>query len=158
MKGVTPGPMLFEQDIAADMVTVRHLRCRESVAAAIIWLPLGTLGDTGASTALQSIDQRDCGGLHGRAPMPLITTRLTFGFMVSMGLVALMLRRHGFPLAQVVLGMVLGPILEQHFMVSAIKSNWNLLSFFERPIAILLMVATIGTVLAGIRIVRRRAS
>ena len=76
--------------------------------------------------------------------------------MTAMGLMALMLRRFGIPLAQVVLGMVLGPFLEQHFMVSAIKSNWNLLAFFERPVALVLMGLTAVTIVAGLRFVRRR--
>ena len=71
--------------------------------------------------------------------------------MASMGLLAFLLRRGGFPLAQVVLGMVLGPIMEQNFMVSAIKSRWDLMSFFDRPIAIALMLATIIIVFVGIR-------
>ena len=72
--------------------------------------------------------------------------------MAGMGVVAFVLRRGGFPLAQVVLGMVLGPILEQNFMVSAIKSSWNVMSFFERPMALGLMLATILTVLLGLRL------
>ena len=157
MKGVTPGPMLFEQ----DMPLIWSLYGTFVVANLLLLPSFGFLSARLATLAL-------------RLPFNLLISVIAVvcmvgayainnnpfdvWVMVSMGLVALMLRRHGFPLAQVVLGMVLGPILEQHFMVSAIKSNWNLLSFFERPIAILLMVATIGTVLAGIRIVRRRTS
>ena len=71
--------------------------------------------------------------------------------MAAMGGIAFLLRRGGFPLAQVVLGMVLGPILEQNFMVSAIKSRWSLMSFFERPIALGLMAMTILIVFIGIK-------
>jgi putative tricarboxylic transport membrane protein len=72
-----------------------------------------------------------------------------------MGVVAFVLRRGGFPLAQVVLGLVLGPILEQNFMVSAIKSRWEWTSFFDRPLAIGLMAATILVIYIGIRLRRR---
>jgi len=75
--------------------------------------------------------------------------------MAGMGLVAFLLRRGGFPLAQVVLGMVLGPIMEQNFMVSAIKSRWDLMSFFERPLALGLMVGTIVIVVLGVRLKSR---
>jgi TctA family transporter len=37
-----------------------------------------------------------------------------------------------------VLGLVLGPILEQNFMTSMIKSDWNLGLFFVRPISAIL--------------------
>jgi TctA family transporter len=71
--------------------------------------------------------------------------------MAGMGFLAFFLKRGGFPLAQVVLGMVLGPILEQNFMVSAIKSKWDLTSFFDRPVAILLMLCTIAIVVLVVR-------
>ena len=72
-----------------------------------------------------------------------------------MGLLAFLLRRGDFPLSQVVLGMVLGPILEQNFMVSAIKSRWDMSSFFDRPVALLLMALTLLVIFVGIRIRNR---
>jgi len=71
--------------------------------------------------------------------------------MAAMGLLAFFLRRGGFPLVQVVLGMVLGPILEQSFMTSAIKSRWDYLSFVERPIAIVLMLLTVAVIVVAVR-------
>jgi len=47
--------------------------------------------------------------------------------------------------APIVLGMVLGPIVEQNFMVSMIKSEWDLTQFFTRPTAAILGVLTILT-------------
>jgi TctA family transporter len=44
--------------------------------------------------------------------------------------------------------MVLGPIVEQNFMVSMIKSEWDLTQFFTRPTAAILGVMTIVTWLA----------
>jgi TctA family transporter len=41
--------------------------------------------------------------------------------------------------------MVLGPIVEQNFMESMIKSNWDLTQFFTRPTAAILGVMTILT-------------
>ena len=78
--------------------------------------------------------------------------------MAGMGLIAFILRRGGFPLAQVVLGMVLGPILEQNFMVSAIKSRWSWTSFFDRPIALILMALTLLVIVAGIRVLRKNVT
>ena len=48
------------------------------------------------------------------------------------------LEANGIPVAPIVLGMVLGPILEQNFMVSMIKTEWDLTQFFQRPIALVL--------------------
>jgi TctA family transporter len=51
--------------------------------------------------------------------------------------------------------MVLGPILEQSFMVSAIKASWNAASFFERPLALALMATTLVLVFFGLRFGKR---
>ena len=75
--------------------------------------------------------------------------------MAGMGVLAFLLRLGGFPLAQVVLGMVLGPILEQNFMVSAIIARWDLTAFLERPLALVLMLATVAIVVVPV-VARRR--
>ncbi|WP_337844612.1 tripartite tricarboxylate transporter permease [Thermus sp.] len=64
--------------------------------------------------------------------------------LTALGALGFVLRRGGFPLGQVVLGMVLGPLLEQHFMTSMIKTHWDLTSFFERPLAVLLALLNLG--------------
>jgi TctA family transporter len=51
--------------------------------------------------------------------------------------------------------MVLGPLLEQHFMVSAIKANWDTGAFIERPIALFLMSLTFLIIGAGLYFRRR---
>jgi TctA family transporter len=43
--------------------------------------------------------------------------------------------------------MVLGPLLERNFMVSMIKTHWELTSFFDRPVAMILALATLGLIL-----------
>ena len=75
--------------------------------------------------------------------------------MAGMGVLAYALKRGGFPLAQIVLGMVLGPLLEQNFIVSAIKSRWDITSFFDRPLALGLMLATLVIIGVGIRFKHR---
>jgi TctA family transporter len=39
------------------------------------------------------------------------------------------------PIAPCILGIVLGPLLEQSFVTSMIKADGSFLAFFERPIA-----------------------
>lgn len=150
MKGISPGPLLFDQQ--PDLIMALYLTF---VISNIFLLPF-----FGYLTALMA-------KYLVRTPMPLLLTVVTalcivgsyainnemndVWIMAGMGLLAFLLRRHGFPLAQVVLGMVLGPILEQNFMVSAIKSKWDLTSFFDRPVAIALMLATLFIVMVGVR-------
>ena len=70
--------------------------------------------------------------------------------MVIIAVFALMLRKGGFPLGQLILGLVLGPLLEGYLMQSLIKTNYNLSSFFERPVAIFLALANVALILAMI--------
>jgi TctA family transporter len=60
-----------------------------------------------------------------------------FGVIVMgvAGVVAFFMERWGFPVAPTILGVVLGTMLEEHFFSSLIKSDGNILAFFERPIA-----------------------
>ncbi len=155
MKGITPGPLLFETNpslIWALYVTF--------VLANVLLLPLyGFLTARLASTLV-------------RAPSNVLLSviavvcvvgayainnnTLDVWVMAGMGMIAFLMRRGGFPMAQVVLGMVLGPILERSFMVSAIKSRWNMLAFFERPIALGLALATVVVIVVGVKATRRR--
>jgi TctA family transporter len=63
--------------------------------------------------------------------------------MLVMGVVAWLLKENGFPVAPIILGLVLGELFEQSFMTSMIKSDGSLLGFFSRPIAATLGVMTI---------------
>lgn len=154
MKGITPGPLLFENNLS--LVWALYLTF---LLANVVLLPL-----YGLLTARLAV-------FVVRVPFNLLLSVIAalcvvgayainnspfdVWVMAVMGGIAFVLRRGGFPLAQVVLGMVLGPILEQSFMVSAIKSRWNLASFFERPIALGLLIATVVIVIAGLRLSAR---
>ena len=151
MKGITPGPLLFEQQ--PDLIWSLYLTF---IIANVLLLPVFGFLTAHMASGLTKI------------PFPLLLSVITglcivgayainnslfdIWIMVAMGVLAFLLRRGGFPLSQVVLGMVLGPILEQNFMVSAIKSRWDLMSFFDRPIAIILMISTVLIIVVGMRI------
>jgi putative tricarboxylic transport membrane protein len=150
MKGISPGPLLFDQQ--PGLITSLYVTF---IISNLILLPF--YGYLSALMARKLI----------KTPMPLLLTVVTalcivgsyainneirdVWIMAAMGFFAFLLQRGGFPLAQVVLGMVLGPILEQNFMVSAIKSKWDLMSFFDRPVALVLMACTLLIVVVGIR-------
>jgi TctA family transporter len=150
MKGISPGPLLFDQQ--PDLIMSLYLTF---IISNVFLLPF--YGYLSALMAKRLIN----------TPMPLLLTVVTalcvvgayainndvrdVWIMAGMGFLAFILQRAGFPLAQVVLGMVLGPILEQNFMVSAIKSKWDLMSFFDRPVALILMACTIIVIVAGLK-------
>ncbi|MEM6428079.1 MAG: tripartite tricarboxylate transporter permease [Deinococcota bacterium] len=151
MKGITPGPQLFQNDLPLVWTLYGAF-----IVCNLLLLPFLGYITAGAVAKIVRIPFNIL--------LSIITVLCVVGafainnnpfdvwVMAGMGVVALLLKVGGFPLAQVVLGMVLGPILEQNFMVSAIKSRWDLSSFFERPIAIVLMLVTIGIVIIGLRL------
>jgi len=149
MKGITPGPLLFEQQpgllwslyltflISNIFLLPIYGFLTARLAAYLIKIPFQLL--------LMVIT-----GLCIVGAYAINNNTFDIGVMATMGLVAFLMSRAGFPLAQVVLGMVLGPILEQNFMISAIKSQWDMMSFFERPFAVGLMIATLLVIVMGV--------
>jgi TctA family transporter len=65
------------------------------------------------------------------------------GVLGIMGIIGYFMEANGYPVAPIVLGLVLGPILEQNFMTSMIKSDWNLALFFVRPVSAILGTITV---------------
>ncbi len=65
------------------------------------------------------------------------------GIMLVLGILAFFMEESGFPVAPAILGIVLGPMIEQNFITSMIKANGRLLAFFERPIAAALGLVTL---------------
>ncbi|MCC7346895.1 MAG: C4-dicarboxylate ABC transporter permease, partial [Variibacter sp.] len=51
---------------------------------------------------------------------------------------------NGYPVAALVLGIVMGTMVEQSFVTSLIKSDGSLLPFFERPVSAILAAMTIS--------------
>lgn len=64
--------------------------------------------------------------------------------MLAFGIAGFVLMENEFPVAPAILGIVLGPMLEQNFFNSMIKADGNFLEFFARPIAMWLGIATIA--------------
>lgn len=77
--------------------------------------------------------------------------------MWAFGVIGFVLRKTGFPLAPVVIGMVLGPIIEPNFQRSMVISNNGILIFVTRPISLAILVATIVLVVV-LPILNRRGA
>jgi putative tricarboxylic transport membrane protein len=142
MKGMNPGPTVFlyePQLLYAVFITF--------FVANIMMVPLGW----GAIRLSRQI-------LHvPRAVlMPVImvfcivgafainNTAFGISVMLVLGLLAFMMEENSFPIAPAILGLVLGPLVEENFVASMIKFDGNLLGFFERPIAAVLGVITLA--------------
>jgi len=75
--------------------------------------------------------------------------------MLGAGLIGFYMEENGIPLAPAILGLVLGPILEETFLTSLIKSKGSFLGFVERPIAggLAVVVFSIVIVPLGLRMI-----
>jgi putative tricarboxylic transport membrane protein len=76
--------------------------------------------------------------------------------MLAFGIIGFLMEENGFPVAPVILGIVLGPMLEQNFITSLIKSDGNFLGFFARPIAAGLGIVTLLVWIAPLVLILRR--
>jgi len=63
--------------------------------------------------------------------------------MLTLGVISYIMEENGFPMAPLILAMVLGTILEQNLLTSMIKSGGNPIDFVSRPIAGSFAVITI---------------
>ena len=78
--------------------------------------------------------------------------------MFSFGIIGLFLESQRVPLAPLILGLILGPMVEENLRAGLIKTDGDFWPFLSRPIsaalAALLLVALLATPLS--RIVKRR--
>jgi TctA family transporter len=141
MKNMNPGPTIFIQNpqfIYAVFIIF--------IIANLLMLPLGWAAIKGSKVILRT---------PRNILLPLILmfcmvgsyaiTNSIYGvlIMLIMGVVGWTLEENGYPVAPIILGLVLGEMFEQNFMTSMIKSDGSLAGFFSRPIAATLGVMTL---------------
>ena len=155
MKGLNPGPTLFTER-ASSMYALYLI----FIIANIIMIPLGIIMIRLAATVL-------------RAPragvMPVIMLLCAVGAFATgsnlfsvllvgvFGILGFVMERNGYPVAALVLGIVMGTMVEQNFVTSLIKSDGDILPFFERPVSGVLAALTFGALLwpAGVWVFNR---
>ena len=74
---------------------------------------------------------------------------------VGIGTVAYFLTRTGFPMASILLGVILGPMAEGGFRRAMLISQNDLTIFVTRPLSLALIVLTIASLVAGWRMHKR---
>jgi len=156
LKNIIPGPMVFtnQPTIVSGIFALFFL-------ANLIMIPFGWLAIKSARNILS---------VPREILMPIVllfcivgafavtNSPFAIGVMLAFGLIGFLMEEHGFPVAPVILGIILGPMLEQNFVTSMIKSDGSFFGFFNRPIAAGLGVVTLavwGAMLwRGLRAVR----
>ena len=133
MKGMNPGPTVFIEN--PQLIYAVFLIF---IVTTLMMVPLGWAAVKVAKQVLL---------VPSRVLLPIVMslcivgsfamTNSSFGIviMLGVGLLGWMLEENGFAVAPIILGLVLGPMFERMFMTSMIKSNGDLLAFFEPPIA-----------------------
>jgi putative tricarboxylic transport membrane protein len=66
--------------------------------------------------------------------------------MLGFGVLGYVLRHHGYPMAPLVLGIVLGDLLEKNLRRALVLSDGDITPFFTRPISGALAAVIIGTI------------
>ena len=81
----------------------------------------------------------------------MVRTNIFDVFMaVAAGIFGYVLRRYGFPLITIVIGYILGPLAEKSYLQSMQISDGSLMIFVTEPIALILMLGTVVTLLVPI--------
>src|SRR5687767_13605 len=75
--------------------------------------------------------------------------------MVAFGVLGFALRKYGYPMAPLVLGIVLGDLLEKNFRRGLVLSDGDLTPFFTRPISAVLCTVIVLAVLLRLATLRR---
>jgi putative tricarboxylic transport membrane protein len=146
MKGLNPGPTLFTEK-ASSMYALYII----FMLGNIIMIPLGIMMIRSTTLILSA---------PRAAIMPVILIFCAVGafatggnnlvailVVATFGLIGYVMERNGYPVAALVLGIVMGSMVEQSFVTSLIKSDGSILPFFSRPVASILAAMTIAALL-----------
>lgn len=147
VKGITPGPDLFLYQ--TDTLYALYLIF---IIANLLLLPLGFLLIRASGLVLRiprTVLMALIVAISICGAFAINNGYLEVGLMVVFGLLGYLFEKGGIPLAPVVLGIVLGPIVEANFMQSVIKTNWDLTQFFTRPISAILIVLVVLAIAAS---------
>lgn len=141
MKGMEPGPQLLTvnpQNFYAVMLVF--------VLANLLMLPLGYA----AAKSARWIFEVPRAMLNAAILLFCIVgsfsinnTMFGVGIMLVMGVLAYILEANRFAVAPIILGIVLGPLVEQNFITSMIITRGDLLGLFGRPVAAVLGTLTL---------------
>lgn len=141
MQGLDPGPRLFDTQ-AASLYAIYFV----FIIANLLLIPLGWLAIRLARPLVTAPRPQLMAGILMFSVVgsyAINNAVLDIGVMLGFGVLGLVLVRFGVPIAPVILGMVLGPIVEQNLLAAMVIADGRVLGFFERPVAAVLGVAAI---------------
>lgn len=145
IQGVTPGPQLFTQEI--ELVYAIFLVL---VLCNLVMFATGALGAQLFTRILRIPEPLLIGLVLVIAMIGAYGVRgnmLDIWVALAGGVLGAAMRFSGFPIAPMVIGMVLSPVIEQSLRQGLLITRGDFLAFFERPIALALFLLTAGVLL-----------
>ncbi len=145
MKGLNPGPTLFTEK-ASSMYAIYVI----FMLANLLMIPLGIIMIRVTTKVLNAPQS---------AVMPLILLCCAIGafavgnnlfavvIVAAFGIIGYVMEANGFPVAAMVLGIIMGSMVEQSLVTSLIKSDGGITPFFDRPVSAVLATMTITALL-----------
>lgn len=151
MYDITPGPQLFDPENVANRAQL-HSIFGIALVTQLLLLPAGYLGLKAFGFLLK---------LPRRYIMTAVVVFSVVGayalnnsmfdvyVMLAFGLVGFLLESKKIPLAPLILGLILGDLIERKLRTGLISSGGDLSSMFTRPICLLLMGLIVAMFVAG---------
>lgn len=153
LHGIRPGPMIMIEQPAFVYSTVVML-FMATIAIAIFGLALTRLFVLVLSVPREKL-MPVVFVLCVIGPYALTQRVFDIWVMIAFGILGYVLRRMDYPMAPLVLGIILGTLLDKSLRRGLILSDGDLSPFFTRPISAAFMVMTVATILLGFPIVRQ---
>ena len=135
--GLRPGPMVFD-GFSGSLVYGMFIL---ALLTQVLEIPIGYLGIISFAKIYK---------LPRNIIMPIILlfcivgsyalrfSMFDVGIMLSFGLMGCLMEMNKIPLVPVVLGIILGPMLERHLRTGLMKTGGSIVPFFTRPIAFII--------------------
>lgn len=138
MWGLVPGPMLFieQPDFVWGMISSLYTANVAAVLINLALIPLFVWALRMPFTVLCSVVVVLC-IVGGFAPSQKIHD---VWLIAAFGILGYILRKADYPLAPLVLALVLGPLMEKSFRQSLVMEQGNVFVFVERPLSATFMV------------------
>lgn len=155
MYNIQPGPLLFDEHpmVAWGLIASMFLG---NLMLLILNLPL-------VKVFAKIIDT------PRRYLLPIILAISVFGvyavqintfdliLLIAFGVIGMVLVRHEYPLAPLVLGLVLGPMIENNMRRALTAANGDFMIFLEKPVSLVFLLAALLWLIASVSLqIRRR--
>lgn len=143
MYNIKPGPLVFQQN-GTQMQTIFLI----AIITQFLLLPAGWLGIKGFGWILRMPRSFVLAGVTLFCVVGAYALRNSMfdvWVMAIAGLAGWFLEARRIPVAPLILGLILGPMVEENLRTGLIKSSGNYIPFFTRPLCALMLVLTVGS-------------